>query len=192
MGAFCAAEIFEEWGHDGWGGFWGDDHHIWLVTEFNELVDLNVAVMHQHPRSRRSDGVPMPPLWWDLACGWPSVISYLPDMLVERVELPDISDQMDLIEFEAAVMRRFEDAILTQRPDQLKCAGLLEDIDAMQRLHEAGNPWLNRAIAFQERGIPLPLWMRTRAQEIASAHRAGEPIPSRLSHRRDLVAQVST
>jgi hypothetical protein len=31
-GALCAALVYEETRADGWGGFWGANHHVWAMT----------------------------------------------------------------------------------------------------------------------------------------------------------------
>lgn len=45
-------------------------------------------------------------------------------------------------------------AAIAKRVEQVRSGALLDDVPTMQRLHEAGDAWLNRAIVFQERNIP--------------------------------------
>ena len=80
MGATCFAEVFHEASVGGWGGFWGHDHHIWVVTELREYVDLNISLLHLHPSRSRRDGIAVPAIWWDDAAHWPPVIRYLPEL----------------------------------------------------------------------------------------------------------------
>jgi hypothetical protein len=187
LGALCAAEVYEEWGHDGWGGFWGADHHVWLVTEFNELVDLSIAELHRHPVSRRSDGIPIPPLWWETLDSWPPVIRYLPDSVVGNVALspPEMSD---LDAFTEATRARCSSLIAERRVDQISFGPFLESVDSMNRLHETGHPWLTRAIAFQDFGKTFPAWIREREAELIAAFRAGQAAPSRLAAQPGLTA----
>lgn len=84
------------------GRLLGQDHHIWLTTEYDELVDLSISHCHRHPRSRRTDGIPMPPLWWNDLGQWPPVIRYLPDAPV-RIRLQG-EDAADLARLEREVM----------------------------------------------------------------------------------------
>ncbi|HEX7759700.1 MAG TPA: hypothetical protein VF459_09370 [Caulobacteraceae bacterium] len=187
MGAFCAAEIFAAWGHDGWGGFWDQDHHIWLTTEFNEIVDLSVAQMHGHPRSRRDDGVAMPPLWWDDVGTWPQVIRYLPDSPI-RVGFTDPADTADLTAFETKLLWTFDQILARRRLDEIEFGPFLDNVDGMNRLHQAGHPWLVRGTAFIDRRVAFPAWIREREAELIAGIRAGIRAPSRLAHRTDLVA----
>ena len=38
-----------------WGGFWEKDHHVWLMTELNELVDITVSQLHLHRAGSRRE-----------------------------------------------------------------------------------------------------------------------------------------
>lgn len=75
-----------------WVGCWGQSHHFWVLTQFNEIVDLNTSVslrkkvhgneMHQPKYS--------PPIVW--AHEVPKFYRYLPEGLAE-VELDSERDQ---------------------------------------------------------------------------------------------------
>lgn len=179
MGAFCAAEVYEAPGHQGWGGFWGDDHHVWLYTANSELVDLSVAQMHRHPASRRADGIAMPPLWWDDVAALPPVIRYLPDS-PGRIEFPDAKDVEDLKIFIGLVMAELDRVLAEDEVEQVTFGPMLSSIADMDTLTDQGHPWLVRAIAFQERASRFPPWIEHRHEELTAAWRSGVAAPSRL------------
>lgn len=181
LGAFCAAEVFENPNVAGWGGFWGDDHHAWTTTEFYELVDLPVGEMTKHPRSARSDGIPMPPLWWDDISQWPPVLRYLPDRAVEPA-FPDPADMEDLARFLERVDQSFDERLASGSVEAVRFGPMLHGADSMNELHNTGHPWLERASLFLNRGAVLPPWIQEREQELIAAHRAGQRAPTRLSH----------
>lgn len=179
MGAFCAAEVYEEPGHQGWGGFWGQDHHVWLYTANRELVDLSVSQMHRHPKSQRRDGIAMPALWWDDASSWPPVIRYLPDR-PGRIGFVEADDVADLATFMDLVMAELDRVLAQDRVEQVTFGPLMSGIQDMDVLTRQGHPWLVRAIGFQERGARLPQWIQERHEELTAAWRSGQAAPSRL------------
>ncbi|GGL35612.1 hypothetical protein [Caulobacter rhizosphaerae] len=180
LGAFCAAEVFETSGFQGWGGFWGQDHHAWLYTANHELVDLSVAHMHRHPRASRKDGIPMPPVWWDDVSSWPPVLRYLPDSPA-KIGFPDPRDAADLKMFMSLVMVELDRVLAEDEVDDVTFGPILSGLDAMDALTERGHPWLVRAIEFQDRGARFPLWIEQRHQELLAAWAGGYVAPSRLS-----------
>ena len=48
-GAVCVPKILTNGQFGGWTGYWGDHHHVWLETEFNEVADLALSQLHEHP-----------------------------------------------------------------------------------------------------------------------------------------------
>jgi hypothetical protein len=132
LGAFCAAEVFDS--HVvGWGGFWGDEHHAWTTTEFYELIDLSVAEMTRHPRASRTDGIAIPPLWWDDITQWPQVLRYLPDSAVEPA-FPDSSAMHDLDRFLHAVDQAFDDKLANGSVEGVRFGPMLRGADSMNDL----------------------------------------------------------
>jgi hypothetical protein len=164
LGAVCVAEVFDEAGQESWGGFWGGDHHVWLVTDYLEYVDLSISQCHLHPRCRRQDGVPIPPIWWSDVTQWPTVLRYLPDSPI-KIGLEG-EDAADLNEFLTTVMAALDRHLTTRTVQDTQFRRLLSDAASMNEGFDQGNPWLVRAIVFQEKGIPFPAWIRTREQEL--------------------------
>ena len=179
VGAVCEAEVFEEAGWIGWGGFWDQDHHIWLVTEFAEFVDLSISQLHLHPRRRRSDGIPIPPIWWSDIGTWPCVLRYLLDSPAGFAF--NETDQADLELFLAKGTTSFDDCALEIEVGSPAFGPILHGSASMNELFEAGNAWVTRSIVLQHMSLPLPLWVQEREQEFLDAHKRGQRASSRLA-----------
>jgi hypothetical protein len=164
-GAVCFAQVYE--GDEtalGWGGFWDQDHHVWVVTEFRELVDLTIAKLHLHPVLSRPDAIPIPALWWDEITTWPRTILYLPEGSV-TIELPE--EEMADLDLFTRKVRSTKDRILNQSSfDQVSFSPILYGPKSLNTLSRKGNLWLQRTLKFQELNIPFPPWVQRRQQEI--------------------------
>lgn len=44
-----------------WVGYWGKYYHVWLITEFAELVDFSISKFNVHPEHKRFYTIP--PIW---------------------------------------------------------------------------------------------------------------------------------
>lgn len=177
-GAVCFAEVFEDVPDIIWGGFWDQDHHIWVVTEFKEYVDLSISQLHRHPRSRRADGTPIPAVWWDDITQWPRAIRYLPDSPI-RIGLQN-EDAADLAHFLQRVQQAFLKLLAEGEVDIVKFTPLLTGPSAMNDLYEQGLAWAVRSFIVQERNIPFPAWIAEREDELWNAWSAGRMAPSRI------------
>ena len=180
LGAFCAPAIYEDHRYAGWGGFWGADHHAWAMTQFFEIIDLSIAKTHLHPRNSRADGIAMPAIWWDDASFPPSVIRYLPDTTFKSAAFEDEKATEDFAVFEKRVADVFQRTLSSKQVNEVIFEPVIENISSMQLLHNKGNPWLNRALIFQQRNIPFPDWIVEREAELIAAHAKGMRAPSRL------------
>lgn len=183
LGALCAAGLYTDPPAATWVGFWDQDHHVWLRTEFNELVNLSASQLHQHPRSQRKDGIGMPAVWWDDISEWPSVIRYLPDTWLRAVRLPDAGDQADLEAFEGAVSILTDEHLQNASVEQIAFGPILDNVETMNRLTQAGHPWVRGALAYQNLDVDFPPWVLEREQELVEAHKAGKRATSRLAPR---------
>ena len=89
IGEVCVPQVFlDNKIAPKWNGFWGDDHHVWLMTEFGELVDLTIKYLHLHPVAKGNSQLEMPAIWWSETSRLPNVIKYLPQGPV-AVTLPN-------------------------------------------------------------------------------------------------------
>jgi hypothetical protein len=128
MGAACFAQAYRNSpGKTGWAGFWDRDHHVWLVTEFAELVDLTISELHLQPLSRSGDAEPIPPLWWNEISEWPWIIRYLPEGLVSPAFQFETREEMeDVNRFKALVLETLERYMAERRAEDVAFGPMLE------------------------------------------------------------------
>lgn len=166
-GALCTASIYvgppQEYG---WFGFWGEDHHVWLVTEYAELIDLTIAQLHLHPAASRPDAYPIPAFWWHPIYEMPCAFKYLPLGPI-TIKLPP--EEMEILDG----VRNNAVALLS---DEMTCGSMPKEpdfqiiygIESLNQLCQTGHPWASQALIFQEMGFPLPPWVAQRESELLS------------------------
>ncbi len=73
-----------------WTGFWGENFHFWVATQYGEVIDLNVSVAFRikKPQSDKVEVKPFlsPPILWSSEV--PSFYRYIPEGVAE-LELQD-------------------------------------------------------------------------------------------------------
>jgi hypothetical protein len=154
QGGICVAQVFERDKTLSWGGFWGENHHIWLITQFNEYVDLAIGQLHRHPNRSRDDAIAMPPIWWDEAGRWPSVIKYLPFSRV-RPDLQGLAAH-DLNTFVQLADTALERKLQARASQEVEFGPILHGPKGLNDLFEQGCPWVVRAIEFEQGSVLLP------------------------------------
>ena len=185
FGAVCVPKILKTGEFGGWTGFWGDDHHVWLETEFGDVVDLSISQLHQHPRTKFPE-IKTPAVWWNQRHGWPPFIRYLFDTQVDKIELADADDQTSYEEFSDKVKAEFSVALADKFVQDIAFSPMLDDVDQVKTWAEENNPWATGALTVLEYQIAFPPWIVDRQWEIESALDQGKLPKSRLSERADL------
>ncbi|SFR37995.1 hypothetical protein SAMN04488073_0110 [Marinobacter gudaonensis] len=171
VGAVCVSQVFKDSTRlPSWNGFWGEDHHAWTITEYGEVVDLTISALHAHPMSKEYNQVPMPPVWWGDTEHWPQILRYLPEGAV-KLDLPE-NDAEDLEEFTARVLKELEQTLHNKSVDEVEYSPILHGIDALNKLHESGHPWLRGSYVLQEANIPHPPWVAERERQLMSEYSA--------------------
>lgn len=166
MGAVCVSQVFnDESKTPSWNGFWGDDHHIFLATEYNELVDLTMRYLHLHPMSRENEQLPVPAVWWSDIDQWPTILKYLPENAKINITLPE-EDNLDLENFKILVLKEYENTLKSSTVNEILFEPILNGIDSMNKLYNEGNMWLKKSWIFQELNIPLPPWIKEKEAEL--------------------------
>jgi hypothetical protein len=79
----------------------------------------------------------------------------------------------DLAAFEGRVRRIYDETLTNETLDRVTFGPLLENMDSARSLDRQGRRWLNRAIAFHDRRVPLPRWISEREAEMIAAARSG-------------------
>ena len=184
-GAVCVPKILINGQFGGWTGFWGDHHHVWLETEFSEVVDLTISQLHEHPRTRVSE-MQTPAIWWNQRNGWPPIIRYLFDSPLGGVSLSDNEEQASYIRLLVSVRELFSSTMTNRSVGDVAFAPLLGDIEELNVWTEKHHPWAIGALSVLRRGLPMPEWIADREREITLAWSQGKCPKSRLSDRDDL------
>ncbi len=176
-GAVCIAEA-----SDGelprWSGFWDQDHHVWLMTGYGELVDLSIGVLNRHPASLRGNGLANPPLWWSDPGTWPQIIRYLPDMEVHGLGEP--SEQADLERFQGRATSDMKALVATATVESVSFGPILDGLTTLEALTRSGNAWARHAYGIQQQHVPLPPWICRREEELMEAWKQRRPAASHL------------
>jgi hypothetical protein len=178
-GAFCIAEVFDDPRHLSWGGFWDRDHHVWVMTEFGEVIDLSVSQLHRHPRSARDDAIATPAIWWSDSGIMPPIFRYLPDSVVHAVADP--VEAIDLDEFKIMVGLEFDRVLATSEVADIAFGSILDCMETLQAIKDAGDAWATKAFVIQRCGLPFPRWIVERETELMTCYHLNQPAPSRLA-----------
>ena len=169
LGALCVSQAFEKEGRiPNWNGFWGEDHHVWVCTEFGEFVDLTIHYLHLHPASSNTDQLQMPALWWEDTDRWPHIIQYLPDGVV-KPQLPE-HEMKDLESFKSIAISEFKEILSSMSVQDVKFSPILHGTLSMNELHAEGYPWLRNSLFLEEHNIPHPAWVQTRIAELTAQY----------------------
>ena len=189
MGAVCFPKILVGGQFAGWTGFWGKDHHVWLETEFNKVVDLSISQLHEHPRTIGRE-MQTPAIWWEQKNGWPPIIRYLFDTCAGGVDLGNPRDQASYEQFLENVQVKFSSTLADKIVEDVTFSPLLGDVDQLNIWTKDGHPWVIGAQTVLDRQIPFPEWIANREKEIELALTRGVYPNSRLSNREDLIGEV--
>ena len=169
VGALCVSQVFER--NDklpSWNGFWDKDHHVWLHTEYGELVDLTINALHLHPASKKFVQLEVPSVWWGDTAEWPRLLKYLPDGAI-NLELPK-EDEKDLEVFIKLVSKEYEAVIQNSSVNDIKYEPILHGVQSCNDLHASGNQWLVKSYFLQENNIPYPDWIQNRHNQLMTEY----------------------
>ena len=170
LGNVCCAEVCVKNGQKVvyWGGFCEDAHHVWLYTEFGELVDLSISQLHRHPASLEVGGLPIPAIWWGDGITWPKILKYLPKSPIE-IGLNE-ADMRDLHDFETKARNDFKDKLAISEKESANYPPILSGMASLEELEQLGNLWLREVFLFNNAGNPYPQWVIRRHNELTMAY----------------------
>jgi len=165
-GSACVLKVHRSYPHDpNFGGFWEEDHHVWAVTEFMELVDLTISQLHLHPGSSRTDGLPIPPIWWDEISRWPESIKYLPDG-VARIDLTP-EENAELVKVCARSSLTLKQILDAGRDTgTISFEPILSGAESLSALADSGDVWATFTIRAHQARVPMPDWIVNREAEL--------------------------
>jgi hypothetical protein len=123
-GAACFAEVAP--GVLTWGGFWDEDHHVWVVAELGELIDLTISKLHLHPSSSRANFEPIPAVWWDNLDYMPCAFRYLPDTWGHVGTLLQADENELLVQLRANATHRLREFLAEGDPSRIAYGPILQ------------------------------------------------------------------
>lgn len=160
--ALCVAEV-SALGIVTWGGYWGTDHHIWAVTQFNETVDLALSRLHLHPSKVGFGFIAVPAFWWQEE-GLPETILYLPNAAI----VPSLPPEEDAV-YKAFLARVDTILAATIAAGRVGYAPILRNAQSFRDLLLARDPWVLATMPFygrREPPVPFPTWVEARLKEL--------------------------
>ena len=150
-----------------WGGFWDKDYHIWVITEYHELVDFTISQMHLHPKLDLQVKIePILPLWYSPIDTMPSILKYLPqDFNIVVQEKLSGQDKVDLDSLLALAKKKL---ILARENNQYRMYEkfIIENPSVLEHLLKNGNVWMKGSVMMQQKQIPLPAWIQNKEKEL--------------------------
>lgn len=141
----------------GWNGFWDQHHHFWIITEFDEIVDLTIAQINLHPDALGPDCVDPYPVWTSDSKIYSNVFLYLPkvpgwDGPVDRQFLLSVQGHTD--SYVANPSRYLEADMI-----------ILEGIKTFNDLFPR-DEWARKTRQALEDRDPLPSWVAKEIQRL--------------------------
>ena len=166
--AVCVAEVCSNSLYSGWGGFWDKDHHVWLVSEFKELIDLTISKLYRHPSRTQNNVIEMPAIWWQDISLWPCVIKYLPRGRVN----PELNEEnsRELGKLKKSISHEIDKVLNDGWVEDIIPRPILYGPDSINYFYEIGHPWVTKVLSFQEKNIPYPAWVIQREKELMAQY----------------------
>lgn len=120
-----------------WGSF--DDHggHVWLITQFGEVVDLSISQAFTDKRHGIRPPPQVPALWWkdDM---FPSHLYYR----IQGTPKVDASIRAEIDEFISRVNEEFARLKSYSRLNKLKFGPMIENRNSFDQLRAHGSAWV--------------------------------------------------
>lgn len=156
LGSVCVIEVYKHGNqyHWQWGGFWDNDHHIFVISEYSDLIDLTISQLNLHPLSERKDFLPLLPVWWTPVSKWPMMIKYLPEKIAEISLTQNKMDELD--RFLNRTSQIADDLFQNSNIDEITFSPILTGLDSLNTLTESGNKWLKFTKKVVMQGISYP------------------------------------
>jgi hypothetical protein len=145
-----------------WEGFWGQNLHYWVWTQFDELVDLTISQLCLHPTSLRPDGFVIPPIWWQTLEALPPTLHYIGQGMVSTCNLPP-SEAAELAELASQVRRDIHEPAF--RRGNTALGPVLTGPDSWARLADQHHPWVTVNNRAARQNVRPPKWVMRRVTE---------------------------
>lgn len=166
LGSVCVIEVYKDKNNYGWnwGGFWDNEHHIFVISEFSDLIDLTISQLPFHPISEKKEYLPLLPVWWSPISKWPPMIKYLPE---KKAEISLSHSEMDSLDnFLNLTENIADDFLATCSIEDIVFQPILTGLDSLNSLTESGNEWLKYSKKIILGGINYPDEIIKREEEL--------------------------
>ena len=147
-----------------WEGFWDKNYHIWIITDFFEIVDLTISQLNVHPATTSKYTHSIPPLWWSPADLFPPIFKYLPD---GQANVGLIGEDLNLFEQFKNYVKEFKHKVINGlNINDLNFEVILTGPSALDNLLENGNHWALGSLLISQRAIEFPEWIKNKEKEL--------------------------
>ncbi|MFA6238137.1 MAG: hypothetical protein WC635_12460 [Bacteriovorax sp.] len=167
QGALCIPVIRKEHFEFGWQGFWDQDHHFWLITEFGEHIDLTIHQANIHPAFTGSKQHTPTPIWWNNFSNMPSVLKYLNLTIYpakQSVELQEKEENEALQSFLANI--KSKNTKFQREYTQSSFEKILSTSEDMILWENQKDPWLMGLRIYNDNPIEFPNWIVEKEAEL--------------------------
>jgi hypothetical protein len=165
-GSVCTIEVFCNDDSVGWewSGFWNNEHHIFVISEFSDLIDLTISQLHLHPHSHLKNSFQFLPVWWTPVSKWPPLLKYLPEKPVE-IDLPE-TEMTSFNAFLNLTENIADDLLINSSAEEIVFSPFISGIDSLNQLTNSGEPWLVWSKKIISQGVHLPDWIIAKEKEL--------------------------
>jgi len=146
-----------------WGGFWNNDHHYWLVSQYGDIIDFTVSQLHLHPAEKYADQIPILPIWWSPIGVAPPIFRYLQKVFGKPLDMLEAEESAKLKEFNEYILNHIEEGTLDS--NELDKIDILTGPEKFQQLYLQKNTWIHVFIE-KHKELEWPDWILQREQEL--------------------------
>lgn len=163
-GSVCIALVYGDNPYKiNYGGFWDKDHHYWVVSQFNDIIDFTISQFHLHPATKFKNQIPILPIWWCPAGIVPNLFRYLPENYGQPVDKLEKNESILLQKFKEIIITIIEEDDITQ--EELKTIELLTDEQKLNMLYEENDTWARVTGDLNDK-LEFPNWIKNKEREL--------------------------
>lgn len=157
-GAVCFATVYGDNPYKfGWSGFWGQDHHYWVMSQFSDIIDLSISQLHIHPSKKISNQTPLLPVWWSPVDVMPSIFRYLPKIYGKAKVGLEGEEKRLLEEFKRQLRIEIESGVVNI--EDIENTNILTGLHKLDELYVDGNIWIRTVLEINEM-LAFPEWIQ--------------------------------
>ena len=139
----CELKALEVYELDGeikfcWGGFSDESYHVFLMTQFSEIVDFTFSLLYKDPNLINKNVYKTHPIWWCSDSNIPDYIQYknFTKLNIEDSFKQSATDFIDLLD------KQFKDTIHNHGEKDIEYYPILINEKTINELIKQKDPWL--------------------------------------------------